>query len=470
MAMFLRIGVVVGAALLVAALFLAVREWRFIATSTHVTATVSRIDREWMSGSSTYRSSNSGGNWGYRVTAAFPIDGRMVEARSNSVTSYTGYKVGDAIAVEYPPGQPERAQLVRFVDRWMLVLVLAGIGGMFVAICGFAVWLTRLPGARITTSGAGFSVKSPVYSIEGDLRRPRSPDGSARDQRRVPTIALVAIVLIVGVAIGFLVARAGRTPGSSTADAQPVVASTADPGAAADNRTAAPAPGYPSDLTVQAPPATDNGEAPARPSWNDPANGGATRDNLTMAARAFLARPAMDATMQSALRRQVARLGIACPGLTFGVGETLLSPMPPPAFDASGTLQRGLVRQRFNAANCPGRSPEFNIWVYAAGAGAPVRTIAAYPGSTRADLALMNNATPVVLGIAARLAPACRTLAVADTRLTASASRDATSPWTEEWLVTGCGKRVATTVRFVPDGAQGTRIEVPSTLARLLPS
>jgi hypothetical protein len=81
----------------------------------------------------------------------------------------------------------------------------------------------------------------------------------------------------------------------------------------------------------------------------------------------------------------------------------------------------------------------------------------------------MRDATPIVLGIAARLVPACRQLVVADTRLPAPVPEEAAIPWAEEWLVTGCGRRIALTVRFIPDASGGmTRIEVPQELARSL--
>ena len=466
----LRIGFAIGVVILLGALVLAVREWRFIATSTHATATVSRVDREWMSGSSNYRSGNSGGNWGYRVVASFPVDGRTVEARSHSLTSFTGYKVGDTIAVEYPPGQPERAQLVRFVDRWMLELVLAGIGGVFVAICSFAMWLTTVPGARVTTSDGGFGIRSPVYSVETDLSRPGSDNGPKQDTRRTRGKLLIAIILVVGVGIGLLIARwAGRSNGA-TAPSRPIVASADVPSPPNDDASGSPPrAGYPSHLTVKAPPMPDDDKRAVPPTWTDPASGGATAENLTMAARAFLARPQMDATMQAVLRGQVARLGLNCPGVAFRVGDTMLFAAPAPMFDAGGALQRGLIRQRFDAVGCPARSPVFNIWVFAAGNGVPIRTFAGYPGTTRADLSLMNDATPVVLAMASRLVPDCRTLAIADTHLTGAGPNDATSPWTEDWLVTGCGKTIALTVRFIPDSTRGmTRIEVPDTLARLL--
>jgi hypothetical protein len=471
-----RIGFAIGAILLLVAGVLAVREWRFIADSVHVTGTVSRVDREWMSGSSSsssgYGSNNRGGNWGYRVVASFPVSGRTMEARSASLTSYTGFKVGDPIEVIYPDGQPERAQLVRFVDRWMLVLVLAGIGGAFVAICAFGWWLTKLPGARITSSGVGFSVRSPVYSVDADLRpTPSSGSGAVPRQSGWRRAIAVGMVLIVGIGIGLLVANLRHRSGQ-VGVAQPAAsAGGLTPASSGGDGGPSPAPGWPSDLTVKAPTMPNDDGRTATPSWTDPANGGSTRANLTMAARAFVAQSQVDAAMQSALRRQVAKLGLPCPGITFAGGETLLFPTPFPIFGASGTMERGLVRQRFIASGCPGRSPEFNVWVFAPGNGVPLRTVAGYPGTTRADLMLVNDATPVVLAIANRVSPGCTSLTIADTRLANAASVNTEGPWREEWLVTGCGKMIAMTVDFIPDKSRGmTRIEVPEALARLLPS
>lgn len=204
-------------------------------------------------------------------------------------------------------------------------------------------------------------------------------------------------------------------------------------------------------------------------SWTDPHNGGATAQNLTMAARAFIARPEQDASMQSALRAKAAQLGLSCPGNVFQPRDTTLLPAPTPRFDAGGTMRQGLIRQRFAALGCPGPASILNVWVFAAGDGLPVKIVAGYPGTTRADPQLMRDATPVVLAIAARLAPGCQSLAVIDTHLVAPAPADGATPWTENWLVGGCGKRIALTVRFFPDPARrGTRIEVPDTLARVV--
>lgn len=468
-----RIGFAIGAALLLIAGVLAVRERQFIANSVHATGTVSRVDREWMSSSSSsgYQGSNRGGNWGYRIVASFPVSGRTMEARSASLTSYTGYKVGDPIEVIYPPGQPERAQLVRFVDRWMLVLVLAAIGGAFIAICAFGKWLTTLPGARITSSGVGFNVRSPVYSVEADLRPASIANGEAEPRSRGwPKAMVIGAVLIAGIGIGLLVADLRHPPGAA-ALAQPAASAMMSTPAASGSGSERPsAAGWPSNLTVEAPSMSDDQTRATTPGWTDPANGGSTRANLTMAARAFLAQPRVDAAMQSALHKQVAKLALPCPGIAFAVGETLLFPTPFPMFDAAGTMERGLVRQRFIASGCPGRSPEFNVWVFAEGNGVALRTVAGYPGTTRADLMLMNDATPVVLAIASRVSSGCPTLTIADTRLANPAVVNTEGPWREQWLVTGCGKMIAMTVDFVPDKGRGmTRIEVPEALARVLP-
>ena len=224
----LRIGFCIGMGLILIAAFLAAREWRFIAASTHATATVTRIDREWMTGSNRYGSPGSGGNWGYRIVASFPgPDGAPVEVRSQSLTSYVGYRIGDKIGVDYPPGQPYQAQLVRFVDRWMLELVLGGIGAAVLAIGGFAVWLMRQPGTTITSNGiGGFSIQSATVSVDSAQRPtapaenprpepvlPRSPAG--RSRRSWKWVAILA-VLLVGIGIGTVIARHSSSPPQRT--------------------------------------------------------------------------------------------------------------------------------------------------------------------------------------------------------------------------------------------------------------
>jgi hypothetical protein len=228
------------------------------------------------------------------------------------------------------------------------------------------------------------------------------------------------------------------------------------------------APGYPETLKVE-PPTMPSGDATQAPLPSEAPPQSTDANELTAMAAAFLARPERLSAAQAVLRDQAAKLSLGCADLRFVPGELLVMAAPFPQFDASGALRRGLVRQRFVGEGCPGRSPLFNAWTFADGSSGPVRTVAGYLGSTRADLSLMRDATPIVLGIAARLVPACRQLQIMDTRLPQPVPAGSTAPWAEEWLVAGCGRRVALTVRFVPDATRGmTRIEVPQELARSL--
>ena len=187
-------------------------------------------------------------------------------------------------------------------------------------------------------------------------------------------------------------------------------------------------------------------------------------------ARAFLARSENDRDMQTALRAKAATMPGLCPSLSFVPTETFVKMPPPPQFDAAGTMTRGSIRQRFAGRGCPMGEPIFNIWVITA-PGLPIRTVVSLMGTTRADIDLQEDATPVAVATASRHVPGCPSLSPLDTKLIGfdTSGNDPARPWTEQWLVAGCGKFVSVAVHFRPDPArQMTGIVAPVDEAQVM--
>ncbi|MFC3994995.1 DUF3592 domain-containing protein [Nocardiopsis sediminis] len=79
-------------------------------------------------------------------------DGREIEAAHTSSTGWTAARAGDTVTVSYPPGQPEKARVVR--ARWLssgIDLMLGLLGATMIAIgllLGYFAWDGFWPGGE----------------------------------------------------------------------------------------------------------------------------------------------------------------------------------------------------------------------------------------------------------------------------------------------------------------------------------
>ena len=152
----IKVLLFVGGGLFALATILIVLRWQFLASAQHEMAIVSAVNREAM---------DDQGD-GYRISATFRDRGQgMVTVRSSVVSSSNSWRVGDAVAVDYPVGQPEKAVIATFVDRWLGPLVVGGIGFVFLVIGGAGFWMAHQPGTRIHKVGnnvVGMSWNAPT--------------------------------------------------------------------------------------------------------------------------------------------------------------------------------------------------------------------------------------------------------------------------------------------------------------------
>jgi hypothetical protein len=83
----------------------------------------------------------------------------VIHTRTSQTRTWSGwnkfYKVGDAVEVLYPPGDPERARLNNLFSVWGTPLGLGGIG-LILAIVGIVLWYSAVtyPVNKLTSRAA----------------------------------------------------------------------------------------------------------------------------------------------------------------------------------------------------------------------------------------------------------------------------------------------------------------------------
>lgn len=249
----------------------------------------------------------------------------------------------------------------------------------------------------------------------------------------VPFLARTNLWFIV-----FLIALAGCQQKDDTAEHNAGIASPA--GAKAGFTTGTSPAGRSSSTVTEAPPAPI----------------GSDHQALIQRVRAFLARQSQDQDMQTALKARASGSPAVCPSAAFVPTETNVGVSPPPSFDASGAMVSGSVRQRFTMIGCK-TALTLNVFVVTA-PGRPTRTISGLSGTTAGSPDLQTETLPYAIAAAKPLVPGCPQLTVVDTRLNGAdptASGPATTPWSETWLLAGCGRLVSTQLQFMPQPATG---------------
>ena len=156
-----------------------------------------------------------------------------------------------------------------------------------------------------------------------------------------------------------------------------------------------------------------------------------------------------------------------CPSLVSSGSR--LTELRPIAFGADGFPNSGLWKQTFPVSGC-GDDTELNFYFHA-GVDEKINTIVGFPGTSRADLALQNDAKKFATIGASTAAKTCRTFDVKKTSFRGFGVPNPTipdpgpvqrfRPWWEMWTMTGCDRTFDVPLDFVPD-ENGTRIIQPS--------
>lgn len=90
------------------------------------------------------RRSDDGGLAYYPELRFVTADGRTVSVRGNIGASPPAYRVGDQVPVLYDPGEPARASIDTAAGRWLVAVVFAGFGVLWLLIGGVPLLIRHL--------------------------------------------------------------------------------------------------------------------------------------------------------------------------------------------------------------------------------------------------------------------------------------------------------------------------------------
>ena len=182
----------------------------------------------------------------------------------------------------------------------------------------------------------------------------------------------------------------------------------------------------------------------------------ADRQRQLAQAIAFIRRPEQQRDIDTAFRARASTHPAYCPAATFVPKRVDMADDPAPQFAADGAMTRGTVVYRATMQGCA--IPLLLTTYVDAMPGMPLHFRVNVPGTSFADADLQERAIPQALGAARSLLGSCAQVRPIDTRLVGNRP-DASGtlvPWSEYWLVAGCGRLVSTKLDFTPDPAANT--------------
>ena len=173
-------------------------------------------------------------------------------------------------------------------------------------------------------------------------------------------------------------------------------------------------------------------------------------------ATAFIDRPEQQRDIETAFRARASTHPAYCPVATFVPKRVDMAYDPAPQFAADGTMTRGTVVYRATMQGCA--IPLLLTVSVDAMPGMPLRFRVNVPGTSFADADLQERAVPQALAAARAVLGSCPQIRPIDTRLVGQSpgASGTLVPWSEYWLVAGCGKMVSTKLDFTPDRAANT--------------
>jgi hypothetical protein len=116
----------VGVCMLLGGVAAAVHTWLLLRNGVEATGTV--VDM------TTVRDSEDGSESYAPVFRFMAADQQSYTIHSKTSTNPPVFKVGEAVRVIYPPLDPASAKIASFWQLWLTVVILAGLGVIFVAI------------------------------------------------------------------------------------------------------------------------------------------------------------------------------------------------------------------------------------------------------------------------------------------------------------------------------------------------
>ena len=189
-------------------------------------------------------------------------------------------------------------------------------------------------------------------------------------------------------------------------------------------------------------------------------------------ASAFVQQPDQQRDLLTAMRARAITHPAFCQAASFEPKLVDIAFDPEPQFAADGSFTQGTIVYRATMRNCA--IPVLMTVYIDAAPGTPLRFRSAVPGTTFADPDLQEKrAIPQALAAARPLMAGCARPMPIDTRLIGgSPSASGTLvPWSEYWLVGGCGRLVNVKLDFTPDHANNQMlVRADPTATRLVRS
>lgn len=156
---------VIGAAMLIGAIAIAVAQQRFRAQAVHAQGVV--VEHSY-SRSNDSSSSGSGGTY-CPVVHFTDADGQQIEFIGSVCSQPPAENVGDTVAVLYRKGDPHDARIDSFLTRWFAAMIVGGIGSVFFII-GLALVVPSLRRRRIAAElqATGVAIQADVVEVARD--------------------------------------------------------------------------------------------------------------------------------------------------------------------------------------------------------------------------------------------------------------------------------------------------------------
>ena len=151
----------------------------------------------------------------YAPVFTYAVAGQTYRVTSELATSPASFSVGESVTVRYDPANPQAGRIDSFANRWLLLLIAAGVGGLLTLI-GLFILPNALPkpGPPIGPTPTQFRVVM-TQVANGQLTPDEAelellPEQAARRSRQSP-VWMGLFVLFIGLCLFFSLRQIGQS-------------------------------------------------------------------------------------------------------------------------------------------------------------------------------------------------------------------------------------------------------------------